>query len=49
MTSRLYLDDQLAVLLELRINSDQMQRLADSLGDEKAVKWISMVERQLRD
>jgi hypothetical protein len=41
------LNDQLAVLLELRINRDQMQRLADGLSDQQAVKGVGVIERQV--
>lgn len=41
------LNDQLAVLLELRIDRDQMQRFADGLSDQNPVKGVGVIERQV--
>jgi hypothetical protein len=38
------LDNQLAVLLELRIGCQQMKRLGNGLGDEEPVEWVCVVE-----
>jgi hypothetical protein len=42
------LNHQLAVLLELRIDRDQMQRLADGLSNQQTVKGVGVMLRQVR-
>ena len=46
---KLNLDDQLRVLPQLFIGSEQMQRLTHCLRDEQTVKRIGVIHRQLRD
>jgi hypothetical protein len=43
------LDDQFAILPQLRIGREQMQRFADGLGDEQTIKGIGVVHRQIRN
>jgi hypothetical protein len=41
------LNDQFAVLLQVSVRSEEVQRLADSLSDQQTVEWVGVEERQV--